>query len=144
MVEDIEAIEDNAVTDKTRRQIYSGKREKEQDQSSWSFIRNPVGKLLLLIVSTNPSHFFRLAEMLHDLDNRIRLITLQAALRRDKVPPDQIADYMQHAGADLRNPYDDQPMHWDAASSTLSFEEWQENNSPPDDAPTTFSVHLKL
>ncbi|MDR0476924.1 MAG: hypothetical protein LBH14_03160, partial [Desulfobulbaceae bacterium] len=76
----------------------------------------------------------------HDLDGYIRLVALQAALRHDKVPRAQGADYVQRVGPDLRNPYDGQPMHWDAASSTLSFEGRQKNTS---NAPKTFSIRLK-
>jgi hypothetical protein len=65
-------------------------------------------------------------------------------LRRDGVPLAQVADYVHNAGPDLRNPYDGQPMRWDAARSTLSFEGRQLNTANPVDAPKVFSVRLKF
>jgi len=84
------------------------------------------------------------AERTHDLDGYIRLVALQAALRRDGVPPAQIAGYVQRAGPDLRNPYDGQPMRWDAAHATLSFEGKQKNTFNPEATPKTFSVRLEM
>jgi len=144
--EDIQSLEGNAATDEALHQAHIAKRKEEMsriDHYSWRSIRNPVGKILLLIVYHSPGIFYEGDSKLHKLDGYIRLVALQAALRRDNVPPNKIADYIQHTAPDLRNPYDGQPMRWDATTSTLSFEGRQENNANPSDAPKTFSVQLR-
>lgn len=142
--EDAQAIDGDAATIEARHAAQIARREREFDQispwSSWRFIRNPGGKILLFV----GTDYFTYAERIHDIDGYIRLVVLQAALRRDDVPLTEVADYMQHVAPDLRNPYDGQLMRWDAASNTISFEGRQKNNFNPEDTPKTFSVRLRF
>jgi hypothetical protein len=143
------AISGDAAAIEARHAAQAARQTRAFDQiapwASWRFIRNPGGKVLLKIyfgdLGPDPLAY---AERIHDLGGYIRLVALQAALRRDGVPQTEAAGYVQRAGPDLRNPYDGQPMRWDAASATLSFEGRQKNSFNPDDAPHIFSVRLKF
>jgi hypothetical protein len=143
--EDAQAVAGDPATMDARHKTYTAKRAAELKQMNsyapWHFFRNPIGNTLLTIGYVDP---FVYAERIQDLNGTIRLVALQAALRRDGVPPAQIADYVQRAGPNLRNPYDGHPMHWNAARATLSFQGREKSPSNPDNAPKTFSVRLKL
>ena len=141
--EDAEAIVGDARTVQARRLAHAARREQEWKQiapyASWRFIRNPVGKVLLTMPTLD---FFDWAERLHDLDGHIRLVALQATLRRDGAPRNQIADYVQQTGPDLRSPYDGEPMRWDEEHATLSFTGRQKKPDSVDTTPRVFSVHM--
>ncbi|MCL2872349.1 MAG: hypothetical protein FWF41_05140 [Betaproteobacteria bacterium] len=146
--EDIQASEGDTATIDARFRAYTIKRMEELKQiapyASWRFIRNPSGKTLLSLIGTTYGFSDHITERIYDLDGYIRLVALQAALRRDNVPLNKVADYVQNAAPDLRNPYDGQPMRWDATTSTLSFEGRQADNADPSETPKIFSVHLKF
>jgi hypothetical protein len=130
--------------------LLSGKSEIDDTYISLGFSRYRAGKEILLpadIVSENDLDLFVDIEYIHDLDGYIRLVALQAALRRDGVPLAQVADYVRRVGPNLRNPYDGQSMHWDAAHSTLSFKGRLANSYEEAASITsakTYSVRLKF
>ena len=142
--ENVRSAEGDPSTADARHRAAIDRMSKEASQvapyASWRFIRNPEGKTLLLMTHIDWTAY---AERIYDLDGYIRLVALQAALQRDGVPLAQVAGYVQRAGPDLRNPYDRQPMQWDAARSMLSFEGRQQAFLKSDDAPKVFKAYLK-
>ena len=64
------------------------------------------------------NYYFRI----YDLVGLSRLVDLQRHLIAAKVPPDRVVESLRSHGADLMDPYTEQPMQWNAASSQLSFE----------------------
>jgi hypothetical protein len=64
------------------------------------------------------TYYFRM----HDLVGLSRLVDLQRRLIAAKVPTDRVAESLRTFGGDLMNPYTEQPMQWNTASSQLSFE----------------------
>jgi len=145
--EDVQNTEGAVAVDVRQASIARRKEEREQMASwvSWRSIRNPSGRMLVSALSGRPTWVHEVNGNLHNLDGYIRLIALQAALRRDDVPLAQVADYVERASPELRNPYSGQPMRWDAATATLSFEGRKtENLDNPDGEPKVYSVGLKF
>ena len=143
--EDLDDAESAAAPDADARgQAYIAKRRKELKEidafSSWRFIRNPVGNSVLWLYDS-PELIHLTNGASRDLDGYIRLVILQAALRRDGVPLAQVAQAVQRAAPELRNPYTGQPMRWDAATATLSFEGRQKTGSEP---PRVYTARLKF
>jgi len=97
----------------------------------WKYLRNPVGKVFLT-VGEDPGKFFTYFERVYDLDGYIRLVGLQAALRREKIAKAEAAGFVQRAAPALRNPYNGEAMGWDAAGSSLFFEGRQPATANPE------------
>ncbi|HEX4327863.1 MAG TPA: hypothetical protein VH105_13645 [Burkholderiales bacterium] len=87
----------------------------------WNYLHNPAGKILIT-TGEDPGLYMNYVERVHDLDGYIRLVTLQAALRRRNIALDDVAAFVQQASPEMRNPYNGQAMRWDASTSSLLFE----------------------
>ena len=147
--EQIQDFHGDATTLDARRQAAAVRwqeeaRQSRQDLSSLSLIRNPLGKMgRRLDLELARPDLFAYAERTYDLDGYIRLVALQAALRRDGVSLAQMADSARQAGPELRNPYDGRPMQWDATHSTLSFTGRQAVPGGRNPSSKVFRVYLR-
>lgn len=85
----------------------------------WSWLYNPVGKLLLLIgePESMPAHILRV----RDVEGLRRLISLQRMVLEQRVADADIESFIDKAGPALRDPHADRPMSWDAAKRQLYF-----------------------
>lgn len=85
----------------------------------WDLVYNPAGKILVAIGAQDPETWLRYSARLHNLKGRVRLVRLQYDLYQSRIPVDRLPAYL--AAADHRDPYQNQAMHWDAASGDLYF-----------------------
>ena len=115
-------------------------RRKKPFAFDWTYVRNPMGKIMSAFAKPDVADNI---ERVHDLDGYIRLVALQAAIRREQIPPVAIGAYVDLAAANLRNPYTGAPMGWDAASSSLLFEGHQRATSNPATEPKTYRVRMR-
>lgn len=85
-------------------------------QLSWSpaSLYNYTGKLLLQLA--NPAVIDYIARV-HDLNGMLSLVRLQLALT--EVPRDEVEALVKASA--IKNPYTNQPMHWDKSKATLQF-----------------------
>jgi len=126
-----------------RKQQYaqsSATRKKKPTAFDWTYVRNPMGKIMSGFAKPDVTDYI---ERVHDLDGYIRLVALQAAIRREQIPPVAIGAYSDLAPATLRNPYTGAPMGWDAASSSLLFEGHQRTTSNLAAEPKTYRVKMR-
>lgn len=112
----------------------------ESVRGPFNKVRNPLGKILL---GLNDADYFAYIERVYDLDGYIRLVALQAAIKRDKVGADKVAAYVAQAAPELRNPYNGKPMLWDAVNSTLVYEGRQDATANPPAAKKKHSIKIK-
>jgi hypothetical protein len=115
----------------------------EPVRAPWKHIRNPIGAILVTIGS-NPDMHFSYVERVYDLDGYVRLVCLQAGLRREKVGAAGLAAYIQQSAPEMRDPYTGQPMHWDAATSSLWFEGRQDSNANPRDERKVHRIKMAM
>ena len=109
----------------------------------WKYLRNPAGKVFLT-VAEEPGTFFTYFERVYDLDGYIRLVSLQAALRREKVAKADAAAFVQRAAPTQRNPYNGAAMGWDPAGSSLFFEGWQPATANPDNEKKVHRIKMAM
>ncbi|MBC3861592.1 hypothetical protein H8K32_05715 [Undibacterium jejuense] len=85
------------------------------------FLYNPVGKGLYEAQIAHPESYFRYMEQIADLDGYIRLVGLQAEIRRKGVTVDAIQNFVATTDSQFRSPYDATPMTWVAQKKQLQF-----------------------
>jgi hypothetical protein len=83
-----------------------------------NFFYNPVGNILVGLGAFDYSEY---AFRLHDLAGHARLLELQRRIIEAQVAPQRIPAMLANVGIHLMDPYTGRPMHWDAASASLSF-----------------------
>lgn len=97
--------------------------------SPWS-VRNFAGQLLLQI--WDAEIFIDYLERMHDADGFRRLLHLQWLALREGVRAADMPAWLQASPAELRDPYTQAPMEWDAASTSLGFTGRQRQIQNPD------------
>lgn len=80
---------------------------------------NPLGKMLL--GRHLPLHVDYIAHA-HGVAAYLTLVRAQLELRLAGVPPAQVPQFLERAGANGVNPLDGRPFRWDGARHTLSFD----------------------
>ena len=98
-------------------------------------LRNIGGRYLLAMEAT-PSLMMYYIERAHDIEGHRRLVRLQITALHERVPLEDMADWLAKQPPELRNPYTLQPMGWDASTQSLVFEGRQRQIQNPDDSPT--------
>jgi hypothetical protein len=89
--------------------------------SPFSYLYNPVGKILLRIGQNGPG-LFQLVGIMCDLEAMQRIVALQVAVHSQHLAAADIGAFIAHSGADLADPYTGAPFHWDADSNAVTFE----------------------
>ncbi|MDR2874931.1 MAG: hypothetical protein LBV44_03255 [Methylobacillus sp.] len=101
-------------------------------------LRNFVGSAMIEVSSLA---WVEYVERAHDVEAYHRLIRLQIAALRERVPFEKMPTWLADQPPELRNPYTLQPMDWDAATQSLVFTGAQRNTQNP--APgNVFRVYL--
>ncbi len=83
-----------------------------------NYVYNPVGKIVLQIAMPDQLAYL---DRTRDMEAYLRLVSLQLNILSNKVPKADIASFVNHAPAGLRNPYDATPMVWDDKTEQLKF-----------------------
>ncbi|MFZ6688525.1 hypothetical protein ACO0K0_12330 [Undibacterium sp. SXout11W] len=89
---------------------------------------NPFGKILYQMLLRYPETYVNYMERVADLDGYIRLVGLQAEIRRKGVTDDAIQNFVATADSQFRSPYDATPMTWAAQKKQLQFVGRQNNS----------------
>lgn len=90
----------------------------------WHFSYNPIGKVLNTIaVPVYDSYTARV----HNLDGFLRLVSLSLAARQQSVRDTDMPAFLARAQPNLRNPYSNDPMSWDAGDRAIYFNGMGEN-----------------
>lgn len=104
------------------RQASAAARAKQMDASNFpyvNFISKSIAKILIGL--TPHDSLLTYMERSADLDGYLRLVSLQLALRQSRIAEQEIPVFIGHAAPELRNPYDDKPMQWNAKDRQLEF-----------------------
>jgi hypothetical protein len=101
-------------------------------------LRNFAGNILASIAVHDRVSYL---ERAHDVAAYHRLIRLQIAALRERVPFEQMPTWLADQPPELRNPYTLEPMSWDAATQSLVFTgaNWNTQNPEPKNV---FRVYL--
>jgi hypothetical protein len=87
--------------------------------TSWHFAYNPIGKILNAIaVPTYDSYTARV----HNLDGFLRLVSLSLAAKGQAIHDTDMPGFIARAEPNLRNPYTNDPMLWDAGNRVIYFD----------------------
>lgn len=78
---------------------------------------NPAGKVLVYVA---PLDWGKYAYALQDLTAYTRLVELQRRIITAHLDADEIPAFLRASDVSLRDPYTDNPMHWDAQSQSMS------------------------
>lgn len=104
----------------------------------WYGLRNWVGQCLLTI-SPRPSYIQRA----HDVDGYRRLALLQQQALAQHITAANMPAWLAQSPPALRNPYNLEPMQWDADTNSLVFEGKERQSQNPDGS-ATYRVPLRL
>jgi hypothetical protein len=92
--------------------------------SSWHFAYNPIGKILNAIaVPVYDSYTARV----HNLDGFLRLVSLSLAAKGQAIHDADTPGFIARAETNLRNPYTNEPMKWDAGNRAIYFDGMDDN-----------------
>lgn len=94
--------------------------------SLWLY--NPVGKILSSIATPQ---YQRYAYRVHDLAGYSRLVELQRQVALTRAPIAKAGEMIAAAASNLRDPYTDKPMTFDAATQTISFARMANQSDEP-------------
>lgn len=86
--------------------------------SSWHFAYNPIGKILNAIAEPAYANY---TARIHNLDGFLRLVSLSLAVKQQSVRDTDMQMFLAHESPNLRNPYTNEPMLWDADNRTIYF-----------------------
>lgn len=86
--------------------------------SSWHFAYNPIGKILNAIAEPAYANY---TVRIHNLDGFLRLVSLSLAARQQSVRDADMPLFLARASSNLRNPYTNESMLWDADNRTIYF-----------------------
>jgi hypothetical protein len=88
-------------------------------QPEWNWVYNPMGKILQGVAMPIFSEY---AWRVHDLDALGRLLALRADMLGAGVSAEQAPEFISKSAPELRNPYTQKPMSWDAEKKRIYFE----------------------
>jgi hypothetical protein len=83
------------------------------------YIYNPIGKILVKIAAPGGVEYI---QSMCDLDGMNRIVALQIMIRSQHVRDEDVANFLQHAGAQYRNPFTGQPMQVEAGKPGVTFQ----------------------
>lgn len=86
---------------------------------SWSWVYNPLGKLILSMATPDFSKFKRRQL---DVEGLRRLVALQARIAAERIADADIPALLADSDRSLTNPYTNRAMLWDAEKRALVFE----------------------
>lgn len=72
-----------------------------------------------------------------------RLVLLQRLAQQHHIAADAVPQWLETSTPELRNPYTEQPMQWDASTQSLVFE-GREQQSQHADRSSTYRIHLRV
>ena len=72
-----------------------------------------------MLLASSAANYASYARRVADVEGIRRAALATVTLRDDGVPPSEIASAL--ATSPLRNPYDDQPLRWDASDQAVVF-----------------------
>lgn len=115
--------------------------EMAQQEFAWPPpLRNFIGHVLGEMVHAT---WLPYIERVHDVQGHQRLVRLQMAALRERVPAAQMPAWLADQPPELRDPYTRQPMGWDAATQALVFQGRQPQTQNPERA-SVYRVPLAL
>lgn len=85
----------------------------------WSWVYNPLGKLILSVATPDFSKYKRRQL---DVEGLRRLVALQAWIAADRIADADIPALLAESDRSLADPYTDRAMRWDAEKRALVFE----------------------
>ena len=91
----------------------------------WHFAYNPIGKILNAIAVTPYDNY---TARIHNLDGFMRLVSLSLAARQQSVRDADMPALLARAQLNLRNPYTNDPMLWDAENRAFYFDGMGDDN----------------
>ena len=83
------------------------------------YIYNPIGKILVKIAAPGGVEYI---QSMCDLDGINRIVGLQIMIHSEHVRDEDIANFLQHAGAQYSNPFTGQPMQVEAGKPSVTFQ----------------------
>jgi hypothetical protein len=83
------------------------------------YIYNPIGKILVKIAAPGGVEYI---QSMCDLDGMNRIVALQIMIRSQHMRDEDIENFLQHAGAQYRNPFTGQPMQVEAGKPSVTFQ----------------------
>jgi hypothetical protein len=99
----------------------------------WKHVRNPVGRCM----ATAGIHSYQgYVQRVADIDGYRRLVLLQHRAAAERIALAEMPAWLAKSPQELRNPYTQQPMQWDAASQSLVFEGREKQNQNPGQSST--------
>ncbi|MBF5004363.1 hypothetical protein [Diaphorobacter caeni] len=88
-------------------------------RAKWHGARNPIGNHLLGIADL--SDYVHYNHRAIDTDGYRRLALLQLQAMQQRIPPEKMSQWLADRPEPLRNPWDRQPMQWNAEAGSLEF-----------------------
>lgn len=95
------------------------------DPRLWLY--NPMGKILVSLPGS--TLYSSYSSRLHDLAGYTRLIELQRQIAAVQLPGDKVGPFLSSVDAGLRDPHSGQPMTFDSAARTISFQPKDKTNA---------------
>ena len=105
----------------------------------WKRLRNIAGTCLAAMALPSYQGYI---QKVADMDGYRRLVLLQHHATAERVASNEMPDWLAQSPQALRNPYTQQPMQWDAATSSLVFEGRERQYQNPDQSPT-YRIRLR-
>ncbi|HLF97172.1 MAG TPA: hypothetical protein VI457_08520, partial [Methylococcaceae bacterium] len=91
-------------------------RERQDEGMTWTWLYNPVGKLILSVAGPDFSDFKR---RLLDTEGLRRLVALQVRISTQGIADADMEAFLATTDSSLANPYTGKPMLWDAGKRAL-------------------------
>lgn len=107
--------------------------------SPWKHLRNAAG---LCMAAIGMPSYRGYVQRIADIDGYRRLVLLQHRAAVQRIALANMPAWLGRAPEELRNPYTQQPMQWDAGTSSLVFEGREKQNQNPDRSPV-YRVRLR-
>jgi hypothetical protein len=93
-------------------------RARQDEGPNWTWLYNPIGKLLMSIALPDFSNYKR---RLFDTEGLRRLVVLQAQIAAQRIADADIPAFLAKSEPSLADPYTAKAMGWDAAQRALVF-----------------------
>jgi hypothetical protein len=103
--------------------------------TAWRFAYNPVGKILNAIAVSAYGNY---TARVHNLDGFLRLVSLSLAAKGQAIHDTDMPGFIARAKPNLRNPYTNEPMMWDAGNRAIYFD------GMDDDKPLGKRIEVRL
>lgn len=105
----------------------------------WKRLRNVAGSC---VFATTVPVYRTYIERVADIDGYRRLVLLQRRAAVEQVAPPDMPAWLARSPQTLHDPYTQEPMQWDAATSSLVFEGREKQNQNPGRS-STYRVRLR-